>query len=81
MTSTQQQKMLGLKIGRRKMNLHFEVVWSKEGNENLMAEAARRKQEPSGLGGLTFPTVLVDSQTSDFRFKRLSRQPEFRGRA
>jgi hypothetical protein len=80
MTSTQ-QKMLGSKIGRRKMDLHFEVVWSKEGNENLMAEAARRKQEPSRLGGLTFPTVLVDSQTSDFRFKRLSRHSEFRGRA
>lgn len=71
--------MLGSKIGPGKMDLHFEVVWSNEGNENLMAEAARRKQELSRLGGLTFLTVLVDSQTSDFRFKRLSRHPEFRG--
>jgi hypothetical protein len=35
----------------------------------------------SQLGGWTVQTVLVDSQTSDFRFKRLPRIPEFRSRA
>ena len=49
--------------------------------EDLIAGAARRKREPSQLGGLTFQTVLVDSQTSDFRFKRLPPNPEFRSRA
>jgi len=77
MTSAR-QRALGWKIGRRKMDLHFEVVLSKEGNENLMAESARRKREPARLEGLTFP-VLVDSETPDLRFKRLPRHPEFRG--
>jgi hypothetical protein len=51
------------------------------GKKSLMAGAARRKREPSKLGGLTFQTVLVDSQTSDFRFKRLPRNPQFGSRA
>jgi len=49
--------------------------------KRLMAGAARRKREPYQLGGLTFQTVLVDSQTFDFRFKRLARNPQFRSRA
>jgi hypothetical protein len=45
-----------------------------------MAGAASRKREPSQLGGLTLQAVLVDSQTSDFRFQRLPRNPEFGSR-
>ena len=65
---------------RRRLALHFEVVWSKKGKENPMAGAARRKREPARLEGLTFP-VLVDSETPDLRFKRLPRNSEFCCRA
>ena len=64
----------------RGLDLHCEVVWSKKGKVNLMAGAAFRKREPSQLGGLTLQAVLVDSQTSDFRFQRLPRNPEFGSR-
>jgi hypothetical protein len=52
------------------------AVWSKKGKGNLLAGAACRKRLPSQLGGLKFQTVLADSQAFDFRFKRLSRNPE-----
>ena len=68
-------------IDRRGLDLHCEVVWSKKGKVNLMAGAASRKREPSQLGGLTLQAVLVDSQTSDFRFKGLLRHSEFGNRA
>jgi hypothetical protein len=60
----------------RRTDLHFEVVWVRQCD----GRPARRKREPSQLGGLTFQAELVDSQTSDFRFKRLPRNPEFGSR-
>jgi hypothetical protein len=79
MTSAR-QNVLETKTDRRRVALHFEVVWSKKGKENPMAGAARRKREPARLEGLTFP-VLVDSETPDLRFKRLPRNSEFCSRA
>jgi hypothetical protein len=52
------------------------AVLSKEGKGNVMAGAACPKRRPPQLGGLKLQTVLADSQPSDFRFKRLSRNPE-----
>ena len=60
-----QQNVLESKNDQQRMDLHFEVRWSRQG-ENLMAGAARRKRERSQLGGSMFQTVLVNSQTSDF---------------
>jgi hypothetical protein len=74
-----QQYVLESKNDQQRMDLHFEVRWSRQG-ENLMAGAARRKREPARLEGLTFP-VLVDSETPDLRFKRLPRNSEFCCRA
>jgi len=80
MTSAQ-QNVLESKIDRQRMDLRFEAVWSKEGQDDGTAGAARREGRRSQLGELMFQTVLVNSQTSDFRFKRLSRNPEFGSRA
>jgi len=80
MTSAQ-QNVLESKTDRRRMDLHFEVVWSKDWQDNVMAAPLKESVVLSQLGGLTFQTVLVDSQTLDFRFKRLPRNPEFRSRA
>jgi hypothetical protein len=80
MTSAQ-QNVLELKTDRRRMDSPFEVRGSRQVERESEGRSARRKQEQSQLGGLTFQTVLVNSQTSDFRFKRLSRNPQFGSRA
>jgi hypothetical protein len=75
-----QQNVLESKNDQQRMDLHFEVRWSRQG-ENLMAGAARRKRERSQLGGSMFQTALVNSQTSDFRFERPPRNPQLRSHA
>jgi hypothetical protein len=75
MTSAQQNALESAKDG-----VTFRSGLVEGGKKRLMAGAARRKREPSQLGGLTFLTVLINPQASDFRFKRLPRNPEFRGR-
>ena len=75
MTNAQQNE-LETKADQQRMDSPFEVDWLKKGKVNPMAGAARRKREPARLDVLTFP-VLVDAETPDFRFKRLSRNPQF----
>jgi hypothetical protein len=53
------------------------AVLSNEGKGNVMAGAACAKRRPPQLGGLKLQTVLADSETPDFRFKRLPRNSEF----
>jgi hypothetical protein len=60
MTSVR-QNVLETKTDRRRVALHFEVVWSKKGKENPMAGAAGRKREPARLEGLTFPVLVAKS--------------------
>jgi hypothetical protein len=43
MTSAQ-QNVLEAKTDRRRMDLHFEMVWAKEGQDNVMAGTARQER-------------------------------------
>jgi len=74
MTSTQ-QSVLESKTDRRRW-AYISEWWSKEGQMWWQAPLVGSESRPQ-LGGWTFHTVLVNSQTSDFRFKRLSRNPQF----
>src|SRR4029077_13272868 len=61
--------------------LTFRSELVQEGEENLMAGAAFESDVVFQLRGVAFQTILIDSQTSEFRFKRLPRNPEFGSRA
>jgi hypothetical protein len=75
MTSAQQNG-LESKTDRRRKDLHFEWFGPRTGKTMGRQAPLNKSDVVSQLGGLKFQTVLADSQASDFRFKRLSRNPE-----